>query len=703
MRNNEAEKMAVIRFFHKKRLTLAMALLASASSYVNAAERESTDPAKLDSIVVSSDWLGEASQESVKVYPGSRQLLTSEDLHESGALNLEDALRKVNGVQVLDETGTGILPNIGIRGLNPLRSERLQMLVDGYPVAIGPYTNTGVSLFPVTLPSIETVDIVRGGAAVHYGPNNVGGVLNLVTRPISRDFEQTIRERMTIADHTGNVFYDTYYRASGFVTDDFGLQFQVNLQDGDGFRDHSNTDVQNFILDAQYFVNDANDIAIQLQYYDVDAELPGSLSQTAYLNDRTQSQRQHDAYDADMLRGTLTWTFAPSDNVEFQWRNFAHKADRTFFFGQDLTSGGNWADPAGTASHVADSPRVFHVYGTEPRLTIRNGMHTVTAGARFVKEQVSFDVNRLTLATNTYSNVRNWNFDTEAVALYLSDSMTFLNDRLTITPGVRYEDVSTNFEDSISRFKDNNDTDKFLPGLTIGLQATHNWFLFANAQRSLVPVQTAQVTKEGEVANELAWNYEIGARTQVSPDVNVSATFFRIDYEDQLQHNRTLDIYENLGETRHEGIELTTDWQATPHWNLGLGYTYLETEQLTGDNKGNELANAPKHHVSAKANYRYKNWQASLTGLYVSKSFSDAANTKEETTNGSAGELPSYTLVNTRLSRDFAMNSDKKLQLAFSVNNLMDKEYFFRGIDVSPVGRLPAPGRSFILEGSLDF
>ena len=135
-------------------------------------------------VTVQSDWLGPPTEESVKTYTGARTVLEKEDLEERGALNLEDALRRVPGVQVLDETGTGILPNIGVRGLNPLRSERLQILVDGYPIAIGPYTNVGLSLFPVTLPSLEAVDLVRGGAAVHYGPNNVGGVLNLVTKPI---------------------------------------------------------------------------------------------------------------------------------------------------------------------------------------------------------------------------------------------------------------------------------------------------------------------------------------------------------------------------------------------------------------------------------------------------------------------------------------------------------------------------------------
>jgi len=683
--------------FDKKKLIVLMAV-AGLTPYANA-----NQTTELDSIVVNSDWLGETSEESLKTYSGSREVLTNEELHKRGALNIEDALRSVNGIQVLDETGTGILPNIGIRGLNPLRSERLQILVDGYPIAIGPYTNVGVSLFPVTLPSIEAVDIVRGGGAVHYGPNNVGGVLNLVTKPISRDFEQTIRERMTIAEDTGNAYYDSYYRASGFVTDDLGLQLQVNLQDGEGFRDHSETDVQNIILNTQYFVNDKNELDMQLQYYNVNAELPGSLSPEAYKSDRTASQRPFDDYDADMLRGNLTWTFNPNNDVEFQWRNFAHKADRTFFFGQDLTSGGHWADPAGTASHVADSPRVFHVYGTEPRITVRQGNHTVMAGARFVKEQVRFDVNRQALATNNYAEVRNWNFDTEAFAFYLSDTISLFDEKFTVTPGIRYENVSTNFEDGINLTKDKNDTDKFLPGLTVGLQATDSLFLFANAQRSLVPVQTAQIVREGDVANELAWNYEIGARADVTTDVSVSSTLFRIDYEDQIQFNRTDSVFENLGKTRHEGIELTADWQATTHLAVGMGYTYLDTEQLSGDNKGNDLPNAPEHHISAHMDYKVGPWQTSLTGVHVSESYSDAENTKVETANGSAGELPAYTLVNTRLSRDFNVGGANNLEIALAVNNLLDEEYYFRGADVSPIGRLATPGRSFILEGSLDF
>lgn len=680
-------------------LLYSLCLLASCTGLAHAEE----PPTELDTMVVSSEWLGSATAEEVKVYPGSRNVVDSKQLHQSGALNLEDALRSTPGIQVLDETGTGILPNIGVRGLNPLRSERVQFLVDGYPIAIGPYTNVGVSLFPVTLPSIKSIDVVRGGAAVHYGPNNVGGVINLTTQAIPRETTQTLRERVVIAEETGHVFTDTYYRIGGQVNQDLALQFQANVQQGDGAREHADTDVSNFIVDAEYFVDDVNELAAQLQYYDVDAELPGALSPAAYDADPAQSQRPHDGYKADMWRGTLTWTHTPSDNTEFQWRNFAHDADRTFFFGQRLGTGDHWADPALASTHVADSPRLFKVYGTEPRLTLRKDNHTLTLGARYIHEDVEFDVNRVELATDTGSVARDWSFETDAFALYASDTLHLMGDRLEITPGLRYETVKTDFVDNLNSNTDSNDVDKFLPGLTVGYQASDRWFLFGNVQRSLVPVQTAQVTKGGEVANETAWNYELGARIQVTDNLSASTTLFRIDHDDLIQYDKPSNTYINLGSTTQQGVELTADWQALDNLELGLSYSYLDSEQRSGANMGKELPNAPHHHIGADVVYSYQAWRASLNGLYVSDSFSDAANTEAETANGSAGKLPSYALFNTRISRDFMLENKKNLQLSLAVNNLLDEDYYFRGVDVSPVGRVPAAGRSFILEAQLDF
>ncbi|MFB6259962.1 MAG: TonB-dependent receptor plug domain-containing protein, partial [Thiohalorhabdaceae bacterium] len=96
-------------------------------------QQEAQDPGAknlaLDPITVGGDWSASRDDEEVRTYPGSRTVVDSEEIHDSGARNLEDALRTEPSVQVLDETGTGVLPNIGLRGLNPLRSERAQILM----------------------------------------------------------------------------------------------------------------------------------------------------------------------------------------------------------------------------------------------------------------------------------------------------------------------------------------------------------------------------------------------------------------------------------------------------------------------------------------------------------------------------------------------------------------------------------------------
>lgn len=341
--------------------------------------------------------------------------------------------------------------------------------------------------------------------------------------------------------------------------------------------------------------------------------------------------------------------------------------------------------------------------GTEPRLTVEAGRHTLTAGARYVTEDVDFDVNRVELANDNRSEVRKWDQDTNALALYASDTMAFMDGRLTLTPGLRYENVRMDFDDALSGDSRENNTDELLPGLTTGFQASDGLFLFANSQRSLVPVQIAQVTREGDVANETAWNYEVGARLRPMQGLVNSLTLFRIDYEDQIQFNRTTSRFENLGETRHQGVELDNRWQFTDNLELGLGYSFLDTEQRSGANKGNDLPNAPEHQVSADAVYNVQQWQASLNWEYVATSFSDAANTEAETANASAGKLPDYHLVKARLGRDIPLGAQRQLNLSLAVNNLLDEDYYFRGVDVSPVGRVPQPGRSVILEAQLDF
>ena len=141
----------------------------------------------LESIQVSADWLGSGLQNSVKRFPGARTVVKKEEIENSGASNIGDVMRRIPGVQSTDNSGTAgsaISLNIGVRGLTGRYSPRSTVLLDGIPMAVAPYGQPQLSFAPVSLNNIEAIDVVRGGGAVRYGPQNVGGIINFKTRSI---------------------------------------------------------------------------------------------------------------------------------------------------------------------------------------------------------------------------------------------------------------------------------------------------------------------------------------------------------------------------------------------------------------------------------------------------------------------------------------------------------------------------------------
>lgn len=665
-------------------------------------KKSSSDSNNLGEVEIQGDWLGETSAKNVKVYSGARTVIDSKYLQNVAAKNIEDALRTVPGVQIQDETGTGVLPNISLRGLKPGRSAHLNALVNGVPAAIAPYSHSSFSLFPITMETLETIDVVRGGAAVHYGPNNVGGVVNFITKPISNEHTSTLKGTVHIAEN-GNILTDTYVRTGGFINDELGLQFQYNGIKGESFRDHSDTDVKNLIVDSEYYPSDDSEIKANLQYYKADADLPGALLPDAYEKDRSSSQRPYDKFEGETKRGSVTYKLNPSDNTEFHWMNFAQESKRKFDWGWN-TTGSGFTPTTENSTRSAD--RKITVLGTEPRWTFEKSNHKVTFGARYIKEDVDYLLNQTKFNDGITADLRDWKIKTNALAAYVSDTISFMDGDLKVTPGLRYENVETDFGDNKS--SDPSDDKKksmssFLPGLSIGYQASNEVFLFTNAQRSLRAPQVAQVRKEGDLAVELAWNYEAGIRFEPNDNFSVNSTLYRIDYKDQIEYVSSTQSFNNLGKTRHQGIETQFILKPSDRTLFTLGYTFLDTEQLTGSNKGNDLPWVASHQLSLSSDYKVGDNKFNLTGIYLSKTFSDSANTIEESSNGQVGENPAYMVWNAKYSTKVPVSNNLKANISLGINNLFDEDYYFRGVDVSPVGRVSGQGRSFIISGQIDF
>ncbi|MGD2029068.1 MAG: TonB-dependent receptor [Desulfobacterales bacterium] len=92
--------------------------------------------------------------------------------------NISDILEHVNGVDVRQRGARGVQADVGIRGGS---YEQTLIMIDGVNMS-DPQTGHHNMDLPVNINDIERIEIVKGPAARIYGPNAMGGVINIITR-----------------------------------------------------------------------------------------------------------------------------------------------------------------------------------------------------------------------------------------------------------------------------------------------------------------------------------------------------------------------------------------------------------------------------------------------------------------------------------------------------------------------------------------
>ncbi|MEF1338755.1 TonB-dependent siderophore receptor, partial [Vibrio rotiferianus] len=422
----------------------------------------------METVVVTGSVIGNSELEDVKEYPGARTVLTSKQIEKTAAHSIDAALQSVPGIKVQDETGTGVLPNISVRGLKASRSGHAQFLMDGVPLTLAPYGHTGQSIFPATLSMLDRIDIVRGGAAVQYGPNNVGGVINLVTKPIPNTWQAEISNRLTVFEAGDTPLNDFYLRTGGWLTDTFAIQLEGNFLKGESFREHSDTDVKNFQAKVQWLLSDTQELQAFIQRYDADTQMPGALSPEDYKKDRTQSKRPYDEYQGKSTRWSVKYLhdLNIADSAELEVLTFGHNSERFFQWGFN-SAGGHWADPSLPSTDIRTSPREFRVYGVEPKLAMYFEGKSVTqnwiVGARYVNEDIDYKLTQTPIEGGETKVPRDWHLETDAFAGYISNEIGLFNDALKVTPGVRYESVDMTFDDLGKSQSADNKVTEWLP------------------------------------------------------------------------------------------------------------------------------------------------------------------------------------------------------------------------------------------------
>jgi vitamin B12 transporter len=106
-------------------------------------------------------------------------VITREEIERRGSRNLDEILRTVPGVTVVQRGGLGQQSSLFLRGAN---SEQTKVLLDGIPINDPSSPNGAFNPAHFLLDNVERIEVLRGPQSTLYGSDAIGGVINITTK-----------------------------------------------------------------------------------------------------------------------------------------------------------------------------------------------------------------------------------------------------------------------------------------------------------------------------------------------------------------------------------------------------------------------------------------------------------------------------------------------------------------------------------------
>ncbi|MEE1923161.1 TonB-dependent siderophore receptor [Pseudomonas sp. 148P] len=682
------------------------------------------------------DWLGDAQEQVVQNHAGARTVVRREAMVEQGAMNVRDVLKGIPGVQVQDSNGTGgsdLSLNVGVRGLTSRLSPRSTVLIDGIPAAFAPYGQPQLSMAPISSGNLDSIDVVRGAGSVRYGPQNVGGVINFVTRAIPKEATGEVGTTLETSRHGGWKHIESAF-IGGTADNGLGAALLYSGVNGNGYRSSNNdNDIDDVLLKTHWDLTEQDELSLNFHYYDGKADMPGGLTQAQFDADPYQSDRDYDNFSGRRKDVSLKYLRQIDDVTQFEVQTYYTDS----FRGSTIA--------ARDQKTLSSYPRSYHTFAVEPRLSriFFTGPATqeVSVGYRYLKEAMHEQASRLALVNNVPTVTptsdghvyQDRTGGTEASAYYIDDKIDIGN--WTITPGVRFEHINTDWHErpvlgtngvrvqEKSRSVTSNEP---LPALSVMYHLSDAWKLFANYETSFGSLQYFQLGQGGvgdSTANgleaEKAKTYEIGTRYN-DGTWGGELTAFYIDFDDELQYISNDVGWTNLGATKHQGIEASVHYDLSGldqrldglSANAGFTYTRATYEGEIPGFKGRDLPFYSRQVVNAGLRYQVDRWTWNLDAFAQSKQRAPGTGTNADgsfngnyittpSADGQYGDIPGYVTWSARGGYDFGKELSN-LKLGAGVKNIFDKQYFTRSSDNNSGIYLGEP-RTFYVQASVGF
>ncbi|MBC7745640.1 MAG: TonB-dependent receptor [Flavobacterium sp.] len=657
--------------------------------------------------------------------PGSATLINSKEIKNLAPVSLNEVLRKVTGVNVVDEEGAGLRVNIGIRGLDPDRSRNVLILEDGVPIALGPYGEPEMYFTP-SIDKMAGIEVLKGSGQILYGPQTIGGIVNFFTA--DPPLKQTTRIKLMGADKGYFSGFGTYGNTIGKTG--FIISYLHKRADDLGPTQFSLNDISAKI---KIDINSGSTLGLKFGYYN-------EISNSTYLG---LTQTMFDRGDQDFVRmsasdrlpikrfsASATHQLQIKPGISLKTTAFGYTTKRNwqrqdFSFSSTSTNqtGVIWGDPTVTNGAVymlnstGNRNRQFEVAGIEPRLSVKHRLfnleNDLETGARFLYEKANEQFVIGTDATTPDGATRDREIRTgRAFSAYIQNKIN-ISSKFSVTGGLRMENFNYDRNILRGRFQINNvnnvvrdtniiandRTSALIPGVGTTYEVNKNVNLFAGIHKGFAPPRIKDaITSSGQPYNldaEISTNYELGTRLNFVDYISAEVTGFILDFQNQIipvsnsSGNVNATGVVNGGQTLHRGLEASFkidmgkilgsansfafESNATIQNSTYNSNRFISRNGVAVNVKDNQLPYSAKlmiwNAISMNLN---KGLGFQISGNYIGKQFTDELNTEIASSNGRIGTLKSRFIMDAN-----AFYNIPKTQATFNIaiKNLTDQRY----------------------------
>ena len=373
---------------------------------------------------------GDGFENTIRDTPKNITIVTAQDIKESGAKNVVEAVKSVPGVRVSEGTGkTGV---IDVRGQGANTQMNTAIIVDG--VKMNPIDMSSFNLYSIPIETVEKIEIIPSGASVVYGDNTVGGAVNIITK------NGKGKDSLILQAEGGS--YESYNGNLGFNTtvDKFKIFGNVTGKTTDGYRENGYLRSQDVMAGTRYQINGANALTLKYDYHKDHMGFPGPLFQSEIDDDRTQTGTPDDWGKNESHRFNLGYNYK-KDNLEI--------INNTTYYEKSYKSA-----MAMRYSETFTSSQTNSKYDTA-NLSNDFKMKYNTDRNKFIAGFDILDGELKSKTDNLYATYKNITAKKQSIGGFISDTYSF-TDKVDFTGGIRQQ--QTKFDYSIDEDKTYNNT-----------------------------------------------------------------------------------------------------------------------------------------------------------------------------------------------------------------------------------------------------